>query len=157
MAITGPPPQETRRRRNADPYQDMATELETQDAPRLPDMPPAPDGASWHPDTVTFFHTMRDSAQAKLWTSTDWWYLIDTVKIYERWTRTESETGYVNLERAIRARCTNMGVTYGDRLRLRIKAPVNPAPGTGVPATTRAGSGHQRDTSRFIVHEGGTA
>lgn len=162
--MPGPPPKDPdeRRRRNADPLDGHGVVLPVEDRPDRPDMPlhPAHPTAEWHPDTVAFWDVMADSPQAKLWGSTDWHHLKETIKVYERWVRAESSTEYVNLERAVRARTGLMGYAYGDRLRLRMRSQTTATEADGqTPAQGAAGQhrsrGRRRDASRFEVHDGG--
>ncbi len=168
MAMTGPPPKDPdeRRRRNADPFEPVGVQLPPEDQPdagprTIPPKDPNNILAEWHPDTVRFWEVMAASPQAKLWLATDWWFLADTLKVYERWCRTESETGYVNLERAVRARTSLMGVTMGDRLRNRMKTTGKPQQSDGSSttapshaATGTSGRARGRDSSRFRVIDG---
>jgi hypothetical protein len=158
MSTPGFPPKdpEQRRRKNADELADYAVTLPAETAPGAPEMPDPPKGTVlWHPDTVWFWGVMSRSPQARLWGSTDWAHLIETLRVYERWVTTPSDTSYIALERAVRSRTALMGYTHGDRLRLRMRAVVTLPPESedGPPAGTRTSTGHgrKRDTSRFSV------
>lgn len=162
--VTGPPPKDPgeRRRRNADPLEGHGVVLPPEDQPDRPDMPVHPDHPAelWRPETVAFWDVMADSPQAKLWGSTDWHHLKETLVVYDRWVRSTG-TEYVNLERAVRARTGLMGYSHGDRLRLRMRAQVVATEADGTPATSAADAhrgragGRRRDSARFTVHEGG--
>lgn len=159
-----------RRRRNIDPHGE--TGVTVPDVPRTPPpagMPPHPNGpaARWHPETIDFWTTMAESPQTKVWTTTDWRFLRETAIVHDAWMRAVSETGWANLERAVRARQTTLGMTDADRRRSRLKLDFRPVDADGEPqgaasqggrnpVGSRAGSGRGRvSPDRFKVYEGG--
>ncbi len=84
---------------------------------RGPELPrEGPDGVEWHPMTVDWWVTWRGSAQAQLFTSTDWSQLIDCAALHHvMWTHQRLE-----LANEIRLRSAKFGETPEDRLRQRI-------------------------------------
>lgn len=154
----GPAPKDPdeRRRRNKDPMEGVAVELPPEDCAEIPDMPLHPEHPTgeWHPYSVEFWDALANSPQAKLWISTDWQHLRETLRIYERWMRCQSSTDYVSLERAVRSRTGLMGYTFGDRQKLRIKSKAAPQDQHGNPTGPRSqmGTGNRRrNSSRLRV------
>lgn len=164
MSTPGPAPKdpEQRRRRNADPMADVAVEIEDADRPDRPEMPlhPGHPLEVWHDETVAFWDVVSASPQTKVWTTTDWRYLHETMIVHDRWMKAESETGWVNLERAVRSRQAVLGMTDSDRRKSRLKINFKPTDASGQPtgpaSRTPAARGRGRvDPGRFEVLDGG--
>lgn len=82
-----------------------------------------PDGEAWHPRTVAWWETWRDSPQAQAMLATDWDALLDTALLHHLlWSRHQ-----MPLAAEIRLRVAKFGATLEDRARLRMKVTV-PAP-----------------------------
>jgi hypothetical protein len=151
-----------RRRRNKDPMADVAVEIPDADRPDRPSMPlhPGHPLESWHEETVAFWDVVSEAPQTKVWTTTDWRFLHETMIVHDRWLKAESETGWANLERAVRSRQATLGMTDYDRRKSRLKIQFKPTDAAGqeqTPASRRPASrGTGRvDPGRFEVLDGG--
>ena len=77
--------------------------------------PELPDGA-WHSRTVAWWQTWRESAQAQMFTATDWDFLLDTALLHSNlWSGKASVAG------ELRLRAAKFGATPEDRLRLKLQ------------------------------------
>lgn len=76
--------------------------------------PDLPDG-DWHPRTVAWWQTWRESAQAQVMTPTDWDALAETAILH-----TALWNGDTKVAGELRLRVAKYGATLEDRLRLRI-------------------------------------
>jgi hypothetical protein len=136
MAGRGPAPKDPskRRRRNA---ADPETVITTDDEIRGPELPEGVLGVDtktgelyeWHPMTVAWWQTWRESAQASTFTDTDWSFLLDTALMHHSmW-----DKGQWTLAAEVRLRAAKFGATPEDRARLKLKvddtstAPQRPA------------------------------
>ncbi|MEV4971950.1 hypothetical protein [Streptomyces scopuliridis] len=82
----------------------------------------------WHPMTVAWWNTWRESAQASTFTDTDWSFLLDTALMHHSmW-----DKGQWTLAAEVRLRAAKFGATPEDRARLKLKVddptPVRQAP-----------------------------
>ncbi|MFI6444725.1 hypothetical protein [Kitasatospora sp. NPDC050543] len=133
MAGRGPAPKDPskRRRRNDAP---PLTKLDEDDELRgyaLPD-DVLPGDEEWHPRTLAWWQTWRESPQAAMFIATDWDFLLDTALLHHTmWTK-----GRWEFASEVRLRAAKYGATPEDRARLKIQvdgptakpaAPVNPA------------------------------
>ncbi len=108
-----PKPAERRARRNKDPIITTIDFVAT-DPPYLPEV----EGVDWHPMTVTWWETLRESPLAALMMRADWSFMIDTALLHTQyWSK-----GHWTLAAEIRLRTAKMGIMPEDRLRLRIQA-----------------------------------
>lgn len=86
----------------------------------------------WHPQTVRWWNSWRESPQAtRMLTAVDWDYLLDTALLHHQmWM-----SGGKNSERAaeIRLRVATFGATPADRLRLKLEIETPPDYDAGVP------------------------
>jgi len=74
----------------------------------------------WHPRTLAWWETWRDSGQASVFTDTDWDFLLETASLH-----TAFWYGKTDLAAELRLRVAKFGATPEDRQRLKIKfAPV---------------------------------
>ncbi|MGH3099310.1 MAG: hypothetical protein ACRDMV_25295 [Streptosporangiales bacterium] len=133
MAGHGPAPKDRkkRRRRNADPVPENTVKADGRTrGPQLPrDILPA--GEDWHPRTKAWWATWRRSAQAKMFTATDWDFLLDTALMHHTmWTKSKWE-----FAAELRLRAAKFGATPEDRLRLRMEVET---PGSQKPAASSA-------------------
>lgn len=115
MAGVGRAPKDpaTRRRRNkpAVPTSTVAVDGELR-GPDLPDL----DDEAWHSRTVGWYRTWRQSAQAQVFTDTDWDFLIDTALMHHTmWSK-----GRWEFASEVRLRGAKLGATKDDRKRLGI-------------------------------------
>jgi hypothetical protein len=84
------------------------------------------DNESWHPRTVQWWETWRRSAQAQMFTDTDWEFLLDTALMHHTmWAKQKWE-----FAAELRLRSAKFGATPEDRMRLRLSIET-PVPGTG--------------------------
>lgn len=71
---------------------------------------------AWHPRTVAWWQTWRESPLAQTFTQSDWDFLLDTALLHsEMW------NGETKLAAEIRLRVSAFGSTPEARLRLRLK------------------------------------
>ncbi|MFD8315883.1 phage terminase small subunit [Kitasatospora purpeofusca] len=140
MAGRGPAPKEParRRRRNADAA--PLVTLEPDDELRGPELPEGvlgeDDGepVDWHPMTKLWWESWRTSAQAALFTATDWLFLIDTALMHHTmWAK-----GRWEFASEVRLRAAKFGATPEDRMRLKIQVET---PGSSRPAVSTALAG----------------
>src|SRR5262247_1676695 len=110
----GPVPKdpEQRRRRNVDPI--PTTVVSADGHLHGPDLPPP--SSDWPDATKRWWWTWRRSAQAAVFTPTDWEFLLDTALLHARlWS---GETG---VAAEVRLRVAKFGATPEDRARLRLQ------------------------------------
>jgi hypothetical protein len=142
MAGRGPAPKDPskRRRRNADPVPTTYAIADGQ--VRGPELP---DGIEWHAQTLAWWATWRTSAQAKVFTDTDWRFLIDTALLHHAmWSGDRSAATEVRL------RVTKFGATPEDRARLRLQVSSSAdesKPADGAAPKPGGRYGHLRDVS----------
>lgn len=127
---TTPKSPEQRRRRNRPAKTQAVTKPE---ALLGDDLPP---GIEWHAQTRIWWDNWRRSAQATVFTATDWDFLLDTALLHTRlW------NGDAAVSAELRLRLSKVGVTAEDRKRLLIK-PEDPAsmePAAGESSASRYG------------------
>jgi hypothetical protein len=134
MAGRGPAPKDPtkRRRRNA---ADPETVITADDEVRGPELPEGVLGADkdgvlyeWHPMTVAWWQTWRESPQASTFTDTDWAFLLDTALMHtSMWSK-----GQWTLAAEVRLRAAKFGATPEDRARLKLKVD-DPTPARQAP------------------------
>ena len=81
--------------------------------------PELPEG-DWHPRTVAWWQTWRESAQAQVMTPTDWDALAETALLH-----TALWNGDTKVAGELRLRVAKYGATLEDRLRLRMSVDVD--------------------------------
>ncbi|MFD7646336.1 hypothetical protein ACFV5M_01540 [Streptomyces albidoflavus] len=124
MAGRGPAPKDPskRRRRNA---VEPETVITPDDELRGPELPEGVLGVNtktgelveWHPRTLAWWQTWRESPQAQTFTPTDWEFLIDTALMHHSmW-----DKGQWTLAAEVRLRAAKFGATPEDRARLKLK------------------------------------
>lgn len=115
MAGTGPPPAEKKRRRNADPYEDMKVTVPAAGSPASPSALPGADGFS--EQTRAWYRTWCSAPQAKAFTVTDWQRLHMLAHLVDAFFArpTKELMGEIRLNESL------LGATHADRLRGRIK------------------------------------
>jgi hypothetical protein len=75
-----------------------------------------PKDTTWHPRTVAWWNTWRNSPLAQTFTDSDWDFLLDTALLHsEMW------NGETKLAAEIRLRVSAFGSTPEARLRLKLK------------------------------------
>ncbi|MET8744533.1 hypothetical protein [Streptomyces sp. NPDC004728] len=143
MAGRGPAPKDPskRRRRNAS---DPETVIVPDGELRGPELPEGVLGVNtktreltgWHPMTLLWWKTWRESAQAQTFTDTDWAFLIDTALMHHSmW-----DKGQWTLAAEVRLRAAKFGATPEDRARLKLRSTTPQAPRRGpyrAPGTSR--------------------
>lgn len=146
MAGRGPAPKDPmkRRRRNAADESTTITSDDETRGPELPDSalalgvnPKTGEAYEWHPMTVIWWDTWRESPQAQTFTATDWAFLVDTALMHHSmWAK-----GQWTLAAEVRLRAAKFGATPEDRARLKLKVedPVSP------PQAPVQGSGNVSD------------
>lgn len=81
------------------------------------EQPELPEGVDWHPRTRDWWLMWGRSAQAELFTATDWSFLLDTALMHHAmWSR-----GQWTLAAEVRLRVAKYGATPEDRARLRMQ------------------------------------
>ncbi len=134
MAGNGPPPAATKRRRNKDPLEDTAREIDPTEVPdELAgfDLPPLSGEDDWHPMTKGLWLALRRSPLLVDEPELGWLFLLDTALMHH----TMWQKGRWEFAAELRLRLAKYGVTPEDRARLRIKittpkdkAPAEPTP-----------------------------
>lgn len=119
MAGMGPPPSENKVRRNADTFASDRTTVTPDGRTRGPALKDEwhPEGGPWHVMTRDWWNTWRRSAQAQVWTPTDWQRLKMILQLVEQYHRAPDP----KLMTEIRQNETLLGATPMDRLRARLQ------------------------------------
>lgn len=111
MAVSGPAPKESKRRQNPDtfawvsvanrPFEGVSPEL---------------DASIWPDSTLAWWETIRQMPHCVLWSKSDWEFALETAAIHAAF-------GQGDLKQApeLRLRAAKMGITYEDRMKLRIR------------------------------------
>ncbi|MEO5875509.1 MAG: hypothetical protein ABIS86_16965 [Streptosporangiaceae bacterium] len=135
MAGRGPAPTdpEKRRRRNAEPVPETVVAADGEI--RGPDLP---DTVDWQDSTVAWWDAWRRSAQAAVFTDTDWSFLLDTALLH-----TKLWAGESAVAAELRLRVAKFGATPEDRLRLRMSVAA-PEPETARPTGRKSRYEHLR-------------
>ena len=112
MAISGPAPSQTKKRRNADTH-------EWQDVVNVPyggPSPELPDSYEWGPACRAWYSAVRSMPHCVLWTASDWMFALETAFVAnEMWAGNAAVAG------ELRQRNAKLGVTLEDRMKLRIR------------------------------------
>lgn len=111
MAGLGPQPKDPRKRArvNSDPIPTTTLRFVKADQPALPP-------GQWPERTQVWWRVWGESAQADLFTATDWDFLMDTALLHAAlW------DGNVSVAPELRLRVAKFGATMEDRARLRIQ------------------------------------
>lgn len=116
--MPGPPPNEHKRRRNADTYAGLHTTVV--DDGELTG--PALEGASWSAAARAYWDIWRRSPMAKAFLDTDWARLRMVLLLVEDYLRAPTAQKLT----AIQRNEASLGATVADRLRLRMRV-VRPA------------------------------
>lgn len=113
VGITGPVPKENKRRRNIGPLDSAWVEVVN-----TPYDGPVPIKAQRtdHPNARKWLKVVSAVPHARLWRDDDWSYVAETLRIKDAF-----EKGNLRLEQALRTRYSKLGLTYEDRLKLRIR------------------------------------
>lgn len=113
MAGVGPAPKPAHRRarRNADPQPQTRLKFRPCDPPNLSS------AIDWHPATVAWWETWKNSPMAEVMGETDWSFLLDTALLHTKMWATSQWT----LAAEVRLRVAKFGATPEDRMRLRIQ------------------------------------
>lgn len=134
MGGNGFAPQETRSRpRDAARRKDEMRSVVADGTERGEGLPRGvlPDEDDWHPRTMAWWQTWRESAQATTFTPTDWDFLLDTALLHHvMWTK-----GRWEFASEVRLRAAKFGATPEDRMRLKMTVD---APAVEEPAPSRA-------------------
>lgn len=109
----GPPPKDPSRRAraNKDPVPHTILQFVRGDQPELPEDA----GVEWHGMTRRWWDMWARSEQAKLFTDTDWSFLLDTARIHTAFWNGAAAAGP-----ELRVRVSKFGATPEDRARLRM-------------------------------------
>lgn len=124
MAGHGPPPKDPTRRRRRNGAGEQPTTITQDDELRGPALPDGvlgedKDGEplTWHPRTLAWWQTWRESPQAQTFIATDWDFLLDTALLHHTmWTK-----GRWEFASEVRLRAAKYGATPEDRARLKLK------------------------------------
>ncbi|MFI2213045.1 hypothetical protein [Streptomyces sp. NPDC020141] len=95
------------------------TTVVSDDELRGPELPDGilPDDGEWHPRTLQWWQTWRESPQAMAFIDTDWDFLLDTALLHHvMWTK-----GRWEFASEVRLRAAKYGATPEDRARLKLK------------------------------------
>lgn len=113
MAGTGPAPKDPgkRARRNADPIPRTTLQFVPGSQPKLPENV----GVEWHEMTRRWWKMWAESELSKMFTDTDWNFLLDTAKVHSAFWN-----GSFGVAQELRVRVAKFGMTPEDRARLRI-------------------------------------
>lgn len=137
MAGVGPAPKPERSRSRDNAARDAVTSKLTPDGTlRGPELPEG----EWHPRTVAWWQTWRESAQAQVMTPTDWDALAETALLH-----TALWNGDTKVAGELRLRVAKYGATLEDRLRLRMSVDVE------VKQAARPSSGMTADRRRRLL------
>lgn len=113
MALPGPPPQPSKRRRNIGPLDSAWVEVE--DVPFRGPVPIKPP-RGLHRNARRWLAVVSAVPHAVLWRDDDWAYIGETLIIKDAF-----ENGDLKLAQELRSRYAKLGLTYEDRLKLRIR------------------------------------
>ncbi|MCK2237718.1 MULTISPECIES: hypothetical protein [unclassified Crossiella] len=113
MAITGRPPSERPRNRNAKVHDWTLVDAVPFAGPS-PELPELDDG--WHPQTLAWWGAVRSMPHCRLWTDTDWQFAIETALLSNEFWHGEPARAA-----ELRLRAGKLGITHEDRLKLRIR------------------------------------
>jgi len=107
------------------------TAIAADDELRGPALPDDALSEPWHPRTLAWWDTWRQSPQAQTFTATDWDFLIDTALMHHTmWSK-----GRWEFASELRLRAAKFGATPEDRLRLRMQVTPGPVPEAAKPAS----------------------
>lgn len=130
MGVTGPAPKTAKRRGNPDTFAwvSVADQPFTGPSPEL-------SAIDWPESTVAWWETVRAMPHCVLWTPSDWDFALDTAYIH---------AAYIggNLRQAaeLRLRAGKLGLTYEDRMKLRIRYVTEEEPEAVKPAPAKVTS-----------------
>lgn len=127
--MPGPPPQESRRRRNADTYADVKAVVQDDGEIRGPKL----EGA-YSAEIKAWWEIWRRSPQAKTFIETDWVRLKDIARLREVFANKPTALLFAE----IRQNESLLGATYADRLRARMKVEKQPEKAAEAPAGVAA-------------------
>jgi hypothetical protein len=134
VAGFGPPPSESKRRRNKDEFEDHAVTVATDDVADSPELPGADEYSA---RTRAWYETWRRAPQASIFTVTDWQRLHMLAPLVEEYWREPRK----ELLSEIRLNESLLGATHVDRMRGRIKVeppkPTSPKPPANVADLTQ--------------------
>lgn len=145
MAGRGPAPKDpsARRRRN------LPNELAMVSADGQNHGPDLPEGIDWPDATRDWWETWRKAPQAKLFTDTDWSFLLDTAVLHmEFW------DGDRSVAAELRLRAAKFGATPEDRARLKLAVGEPEKLGRQAPRTQTKAAIARRDRLLRAVGDG---
>jgi len=151
MPGRGPSPKETSLQQGSPliqpgKFQTLSADGEAR-GPELPEL--RPDGVRWTDATREWWEVWRYSAQAQLFTPTDWTELhFAALLVDEIWTKSRGRTMALT---ELRQRMTRFGAAIDDRMRLRMKiSDTQPADGkSGTTLTAVAPIDRRRKPADF--------
>lgn len=114
MAGHGPPPKPADQRARGKRSDVIPLRVITQS--EQAEQPLLPADIDWHPQTIVWWHKLRESELSADWTTVDWSYLLETAFIH-----TKFWNGDMKAASELRLRMANFGATPADRARLRIQ------------------------------------
>jgi hypothetical protein len=114
--MRGPAPKQEPRSRPNDEARKRATFVQVA-ADGVIRGPELPNSFAWHPRTVEWWQTWRESAQAQRFLPTDWDVLLETAVLHSAFW-----SGDPSVAAELRLRVAKFGATMEDRMRLRIEA-----------------------------------
>lgn len=114
MAGHGPPPKPADQRARGKRSDIIPLRIITQD--ERAEQPLLPADIDWHPQTIIWWHKLRESELSNDWVTIDWSYLMETAFIH-----TKFWNGDLKCAAELRLRMANFGSTPADRARLRIQ------------------------------------
>lgn len=114
MAGHGPPPKDPATRARGKRSDVIPLRVITQS--QVAEQPLLPADFDWHPQTIIWWHKLRESPMSRDYTTLDWQYLLDTAFIH-----TKFWEGDMKAASELRLRAANFGSTPADRARLRVQ------------------------------------
>lgn len=132
MAGFGPPPAETKRRRNKDTFEEHAVEVDADEVGKAPRLPNA---SKLNPATRRWWKAWTENPVTSAWLSTDWERLLTIVPLVEAYWQADNPNAMTKLMAEIRQNESLLGATHVDRMRARIKVSDDKA---STPRTTPA-------------------
>lgn len=111
MAVTGPAPKQSKRRQNPDTF----AWISVANRP-FGGISPELDASVWPDATLAWWETIRQMPHCVLWSKSDWEFALETAAIHAAF-----QQGDLKQAPELRLRAAKMGITYEDRMKLRIR------------------------------------
>lgn len=112
MALDGPAPKGSKRRRNPDTFAWVSVE----DKPFPGPSPELDAETGWPEQTLAWWEVVRSMPHCVLWSKADWAFALDTAVMHAKFVGSPLANAA-----ELRLRSAKMGMTYEDRMKLRIR------------------------------------